>query len=149
MADAKIQIQVGSISFSGEGEGRWLSEQFDKALKNIPALVQVAPALPIEGNAPPATPAAGRASGTLASFLKLKNASTQQVRKFLATAVWLHDRERRERLGTGDVTKALSDNHQSRLSNPADCLNKNVGKGFCEKDGKQFFVTDEGRDELK
>lgn len=149
MADAKLEIKVGSISFSGEGDGKWLSDQFDKALKSIPALVQVAPPPSVERNTPPATPAAGRASGTLASFLKTKNASTHQIRKFLATAVWLHDRENRQRLGTGDITKALRENHQSRLTNAAECLNQNVRKGFCEKDGKQFFVTDEGRNELR
>jgi hypothetical protein len=71
------------------------------------------------------------------------------VRKFLATAVWLHDSRNMDRLTTGDVTKALSANRQGKLTNPSDCLNGNVKRGFCEKDGKkQFFVTDEGRTNL-
>jgi hypothetical protein len=32
MADAKIEIKVGSVSFSGEGDGKWLSEQLDKVI---------------------------------------------------------------------------------------------------------------------
>jgi len=48
-------------------------------------------------------------------------------------------------LTTGDVSKALKDSNQSRLGNPSQCLNDNVSKGYCEKDGKQFFVTQEGK----
>jgi hypothetical protein len=61
----------------------------------------------------------------------------------LATAAWLYLKGK-ERLTTSDVVKALKDNHQSRLGNPADCLNQNVGKGLCEKDGAEFFITAEG-----
>jgi hypothetical protein len=49
---------------------------------------------------------------------------------------------------TGDVTKALKGAHQSRIGNPADCLNQNVQKGYCEKDGGEFFVTDDGKQSL-
>jgi hypothetical protein len=65
------------------------------------------------------------------------------VRKFLATACWLTAKGT-ERLTTGDITKALSDNRQGKLTNAAECLNNNVTKGFCEKEGKQFYVTEEG-----
>jgi hypothetical protein len=46
------------------------------------------------------------------------------------------------------VSKALNDANQKRLGNPAECLNQNVAKGYCEKDGKQFFVTDDGKSSL-
>jgi len=65
----------------------------------------------------------------------------------LATAEWLH-RKGHKNITTRDVAKALQDNHQKRLGNPADCLNKNVSKGHCEKIGKEFFVTDDGRETL-
>jgi hypothetical protein len=83
-------------------------------------------------------------SGPLATHLKAMGATTNQVSKFLATAIWLHDKGT-AKLSTSDVTKALKDSSQSRLTNPAECLNKNVAKGYCEKDGKQFYVTEEGR----
>ena len=51
-------------------------------------------------------------------------------------------------MSTSEVTKALSENNQKGLSNPSDCLGKNVAKGFCERDGGQFFVTDAGREDL-
>lgn len=151
MAESKIEIKVGAVSFSGEGDGKWLSEQLDKILDRIPQLTKIQPT-DLEDISD------GRSNGgdehnktvtaTLPSFLGTKNAKTQQVRKFLATAIWLHDRENRARLTTSDVTKTLAENHQSRLGNPANCLNQNVKKGFCEKSGKQFFVTEDGRNEL-
>ena len=83
----------------------------------------------------------------MATFLKEKGATTKQVLKFLATAVWIESKGK-QRLSTGDITKALKDSNQSKLGNPAECLNQNVKKGFCEKDGSEFFVTTEGKDSL-
>lgn len=147
MGDARIEVRVGSVSFLGEGSEPWVSGEFEKALQRIAELAKIAPALPAELSAQ-SQPASQKTVGTLAAFLKAKNATSNQVKKFLSTAVWLHDRDRKDRLTTGDVTKALSDNQQSRLGNPSDCLNQNVGKGFCEKDGKGFYVTEEGRAEI-
>jgi len=84
---------------------------------------------------------------SLATYLKDKNSSGNQVRRFLATAGWLSKRGNAS-LKSVDVAKALSENHQSKLSNPSDCLNQNVGKGHCEKKGDGFFVTPEGWEEL-
>ncbi len=85
---------------------------------------------------------------TLATFLKQTKSKSSQVKRFLATAEWLH-RSGKEALTTRDVSSALDKNRQNKLSNPADCLNKNVTKGFCEKrTGGQFYVTDEGRKSL-
>jgi hypothetical protein len=39
---------------------------------------------------------------------------------------------------------ALAKNHQKRLANAADCLNKNVAKGYCEKTADGFFITPDG-----
>ena len=148
MAEAKIEIKVGAVSFAGEGEEKWLSQQLDKVLEKLPELAKVAPPEQMDSGSGTGSHSHRAATGTLASFHKEKNAATNQTRKFLATAAWLHDREKKSRLSTSDVTAALSTNSQSKLGNPADCLNKNVGKGFCEKDGKQFFVTEDGRAEI-
>ncbi|MFZ0959574.1 MAG: hypothetical protein WAO35_01615 [Terriglobia bacterium] len=155
MGDARIEIKVGAVSFSGEGEGKWLSEQLDKVLEKIPELANVVPARPDaeredgtreDAGKPPTT---RKLAGTLASFLREKKAATNQVRKFLATAVWLHDHGNQENLTTKDVTKALSVSKQGSLTNASNCLANNVSKGFCDKAGKkQFYVTDEGRASL-
>lgn len=150
MSEVKIQFKLGSIEFSGEGEQDWISQQLDKILQQAPQLLLIAPS---SNAGTPANGTAGHnpmgadpaiAQQPLASFLKAKNAATTQVKKFLATAVWL-EAKGKSRMGTADITKALKDANQTRLSNPADCLNQNIAKGHCEKDGAQFFVTVDGK----
>ncbi len=159
MSEAKIHIQVGSIEFSGEGEGKWVSDQLDKVFKEIPTLVKVAPVTPAEpagkhdaGAAKGAGTASHTAAGTLAAYLKEKKATTNQTRKFLATAEWIHSSDpKKEHITTSDVVKALDRNRQTALKNPSQCLNNNVEQGFCQKDSKNkklFYVTDDGRAEL-
>ncbi len=150
MSDAKIEFRLGSMSFSGEGTEGWLSAELSKTLDRIPDLAKVVPnsITDVGANAPTTTVRVQKQTGTLATFLREKGAATNQVRKFLATAAWLHDHDNKPRLTTKDVTSALSGSNQSRLTNASDCLNQNVGKGFCEKEDKQFYVTEEGRAEL-
>jgi hypothetical protein len=149
MAEAKIEIKVGAFSFTGEGTERWLSAELSKLLAKLPELVKVAPP-ESEGDPAGATAKTKKSGklGTLASFLRDKSATDSQVKKFLATAVWLHDTTGRDRLATGDVRKALKDANQPKVPNPAHALNQNVGKGLAEKDGGAFFVTDPGRTSL-
>ncbi len=154
MADSKLEIKVGSISFSGEGSGVWLSEQLDKVLKKLPELVVLAPDESAVGggkdgtSAPTVVAAHGAALGTLAAYLKSTSSTSVQVRKFLATAVWLNDTQKKDRLTTNDISTALNSNSQGKLKNASDALNQNVGKGFCVKDGKLFYVSPEGRTSL-
>ena len=157
MPDAKIEITIGTITFQAEGEQKWVADQLDKLFTNAKDLSTVAPVAPVAPVTPaphtegdghtPIKPDAGIAAKPLATFLKEKNATTNQVQKFLATAVRLESKGK-NRIATADVTKSLKDSNQTRLGNPADCLNKNVSKGYCEKDGKEFFVTQEGKDSL-
>jgi hypothetical protein len=149
MGESKIEIKIGQIMFSGQGEQEWVAKQLDKILAQAEKLVELAPASGENGGdaRKPMGKDAAIANKTLPAFLHEKNATTKQVKKFLATAVWL-EAKGQNRLTTGDVTKALNDANQKRLSNPADCLNQNVSKGHCEKDGKQFFVTDDGKNSL-
>jgi hypothetical protein len=151
MAEAKISIVLGGITFSGEGEEGWLASQLDKVLEKA-ATIPAARVRQTGDDAGSETPdtsgdTGGGEAGTLASYLTGTKSGANQVRRFLATAEWLH-KKGNKRVKTVDVTKALQDNHQKRLSNPADCLGQNVGKGHCEKVGKEFFVTDDGRTAL-
>lgn len=149
MADAKIGFTIGTISFSAEGEEAWVTKKLDEILAKIPELLEIAPEVTSQADLDPdpSTGDAKIAKKTLASFLKEKSATTVQVKKFLATSVWLHAKGNK-RLKTAQVTKALKDSNQTRIGNPADILNKNLTKGHCEKDGTQFFVTDDGKDSL-
>ncbi len=57
---------------------------------------------------------------------------------------------RKGRITTGEVTKALSQHKQGRLTNASQCLAKNVAAGKIVKDGnRQFYVSDDGFKELK
>jgi hypothetical protein len=146
MPDVKIQMKIGEVEFSGEGDQAWVGTQLDRILKAAPAIVSATPrARTSSTRSPSATEGedSNAAAQPLASFLRDKNASTNQVKKFLATAIWLGAKGK-NRLTTADVTRALKDSNQTRVGNPADCLNKNVAKGHCEKDGKEFFVTTQG-----
>jgi hypothetical protein len=147
MADGKIQVTVGSVSFSGEGDPHWLAEQLDKVLKAAPDVAALQPAAPNLSSGSIASPAGGSPAGTLASYLKAKGGDSNQNKRFLATADWLRLRNETQ-LTTAKVSRALSTNQQKRLGNPADCLNQNVRKGHCEKRGDGFFITPDGLKEL-
>ena len=152
MSDTKIQIKVGAVEFSGEGDQAWLALQLDKVLTKIPELLSIreigSGSFDTEVGGKGNDSHSGKIPKNLALFLKDKNATTVQTKKFLATAAFLQLKGS-ARQTTTDVSRALKDSNQSKLNNPSDCLNQNVTKGFCEKDGdKGFFVTDAGMSEL-
>jgi hypothetical protein len=156
MADSKLEFKVGSITFSGEGSGDWLSTRLDKILAKIPELIAVAPPEDSDtgrdshdGNKSSHSGASkAKTSQTLASYLKSTSSTSNQVRKFLATATWLHNAENKNRLATKEISEALNSHSQGKLTNAANCLNQNVTKGLCVKDGRTFYVTPDGRASL-
>lgn len=143
---AKLDVQVGNIRFNGEGEQAWLAEQFQKAME------AAATAGPLQAGSAgsvqtPSMDDGGAFTMSLAAYIRAKGAEGNQTKRFLVTADWL--RRRGQHLTTSSVAKALVENQQRRLANPADCLNKNVSKGFCEKTKDGFFITPEGLDSLR
>jgi hypothetical protein len=150
MSESKIQVKVGMVEFSGEGNQDWLAKQLDKILEKVPELLKIeiaAPEQKLSANKS-TSPTSENAPKNLAVFLKDKNATVNQTRKFLATAVFWQLKGN-DRSTTSDIAKILKDANQARLGNPSDCLAKNISKGHCEKDGsKNFFVTSEGYKEL-
>ena len=155
MAEAKINFSIGAISFSGEGEESWVATQLDKILEKVPDLVRVVPRsqsndLEVQQQKhkeASISPSEGIVKKTLATFLKEKNATTNQNKKFLATALWL-EAKGQNRIKTSDISNALKHNSQSKITNPSESLKQNVSKGYCEKDGKEFYVTEEGKASL-
>ncbi len=148
MTDAKIQIKVGAIEFMGEGDKDWLAAQLDKLLEKVNlSAAHTGGKQQGDGDHNPMAADPAIAGQPLATFLKAHNASRKQVLKFLATAVWL-EAKGKKRLTPAEVAKALKESNQTKLANPSDCLNKNVNKGYCEKDGKEFFVTEGGKNSL-
>jgi hypothetical protein len=149
----KVEFKIGSVCFSAEGDQEWVAQQLNtviEAASKAPGALDGAagePAAPVRQDHIGKTNAPETNSISLASYLKTKGADSNQTKRFLATAAWLRGRGQQE-ITSSDVSKALKDNHQNRLGNAADCLNKNVSKGFCEKSGKSFFITPEGLTEL-
>jgi hypothetical protein len=145
-AQGKIDFKIGNISFSAEGDQDWLGEQLATIMKsasNLPA-AKTASGEGILVSVTNAEEIKEPIGDSLASYLKAKGGENKQVQRFLATAAWLYRRNQKD-LNASAVAKALATNHQKGLANPADCLNQNVGKGYCEKlTGNKFFITPEG-----
>ncbi|MHC4270291.1 MAG: hypothetical protein ACYSWS_11400 [Planctomycetota bacterium] len=152
MGEAKLEIKIGELQFSGEGPQDWLSKQLDKILDQSKELIKLSPPsnsviTKSQHEAADFSGASEIVSQPLATFLKEKNATTNQVEKFLATSIWL-EAKGKNRLKTSDVSEAIKTANQTKLKNASDSLNKNVTKGLCEKDGKEFYVTQEGKNAM-
>ena len=138
----KVEIKIGGLSFSAEGDQAWLSDQLAKVIEAASKI----PAANLEQSKNISTDDRQKLAtkSSLSAYLKTKSAEKNQVARFLATAAWLFRRGQTE-LTTRAISKALTDHHQKKLTNPADCLNQNCGKGYCEKtEGNTFYITPEG-----
>jgi len=141
---SKIKIHVGDIEVEYEGPESFLDKKLTALVSQLSVLHDQ---LPKDRAKKTHHSGASSDNSTIIAILKSKSATSNQTKKFLAAAEWLHLRGQ-TRLKTGDVTKALRDNSQAKIGNPAQTLIRNVTNGHCERDGKSFFVTDEGRAEL-
>jgi hypothetical protein len=148
MAEAKIEIKAGGAEFTASGDQQWVGEQLDKFWENAGKLASIPLERPDSGGGDKGGSGkldTGIGRKSLATHLKEKGATSNQTKKFFQTAIWLGQTQGKHKITTREVTDALREAHQSRLSNPAQSLNNNVNKGYCEKDGNQFFVTEEGK----
>ena len=145
----KIRIKVGDVEVDYDGAEAFLTKKLPELVGRLrPTGSRQAPGTGGDQKPGGHTAKHQATNGSLAGYLIATKAKQNQVRKFLATAAWLQQKGN-ERVSTADVTKALKVARQGKLTNPADCLNKNVGKGHCEKDGKQFYVLEDGYELLK
>ena len=141
----KLEIKLGNLSFTGEGDQNWLTEQLQNLIASADILNKTTTATPSHHllSSASLTPDAAPQE-SLATYLKTKNADKNQNMRFLATADWLR-RRGEQNLTSTLVSRALSGNHQARLANPSDCLNQNVKRGLCEKKPSGgFFISPEG-----
>ncbi len=164
MADSKIDFSFENLHFSCEGEKDWVERQLNQVLNRIPGLVQPQAKAEFEATETDAQVIVsepekkrGRKSRRVAvevadndgenafyQFLVDKKADKNQVRKFLATAVYLYSFENQQKFSTPVVSKTLKRFSAEKLLNASDCLNKNEKKGFCIKDEKEFTLTEAG-----
>ena len=145
---AKVDIKIGALAFAGEGDKEWLAKQLDKLIQHAPSLLSIAPGPESHGDGTEHHHKAvsGGKAAPLASFLKSKNVTGDQD-KFLATAAWLHLKGT-SRLTPAVVIKAMDENDQGKVTNPSLVLKRLVKKGYCERSGAQFYVTDDGKKSL-
>ncbi len=155
MLEAKLEIRVGAVCFIGEGSEGWLTQESEKLFAKLDGRKLDAGENIASAQGLPAATAAlyeaethAKVEQTLATFLKHKEATSNQRRKFLATAPWLHDAQQKHRIATRDVTQALSANNQGRLSNASQNFIENTRAGWIVKEGNSFYVSEEGRGEL-
>ncbi len=164
MAESKIDFSFENLHFSCEGDRDWVEKQLNMVLSRIPGLNQTATAEVVEEvieeeqlerEEPKATAKRTRKAKAavvaeptnhdpLYQFLVDKKADKNQVRKFLATAVYQYAREGVEKFSTPMISKSLKAVNIEKLINASDCLNKNEKKGFCIKEDKEFVLTEAG-----
>ena len=145
MSNSKIEIKVGIVEFTGEGEQKWLSEQLDKVLAKVPELLKIELSAPNNGfgtksalnsienglnNDQPNT----IITQSLSTFLKEKKPSSRPD-LFLATAIWIHDNQGKSRIQQKDINIELKQSSQVPIPNPNQEFARNVKKGYCVKDG--------------
>ncbi len=144
----KIRMKIGGIEVDYEGTEAFLDKKFQKLIGDVSALTKEIPAVPTEnGNKNKSSNNQSDTSSSLGSFLREKKADNHNKR-FLGTAVWLQEKNNSQLIKTVDVTKVMKENKQKVSKNPSRCLAQNVDKGYCEKQGDGFYVTDEGREAL-
>jgi hypothetical protein len=171
MSASKIDFSFDNLHFSCEGDKDWVESQFKQLLGRISGLNKPDSVFKSEGSKPSVgkdtnvdvlntevkekgkrgrkpkvvtqTQVDEPAGDPLYMFLKEKAADKNQVKKFLATAVFLHS-QGEEKFSTSVISKALKVSHIEKLLNASDCLNKNEKKGFCIKDDKEFILTELG-----
>ena len=161
MADSKIEFSYDNLHFSCEGEKEWVENQLNRVLNRIPGLnppvavrkKEVTKEVPIaekvkktRGRKPKSVAESvvqESSDGPLMEFLKEKKSEKNQVRKFLAVAVYLHAHGV-EKFSTPLISNTLKNDGIEKLLNASDCLNKNEKKGFCIKEDKEFILTELG-----
>lgn len=140
---AKIEVKIGDISFTAEGEKEWLADQLEKIIESASNVKSNSASKNSEISDVSNQMDSEEFVKSLASYIREKNGDINQTQRFLATSAWLTHKGHKP-LTTALVTKALRENQQKRLSNPSDALNQNVRKGFCEKSPEGFFILPEG-----
>ena len=138
----RIQLSIGNMSFDGEGDQDWLDQHIHRLLEAF-GQSQASSSVSAVNATSDSIDRQSAPTESLASYIKSKGGDVAQIQRFLATAGWLN-RRGKENLTTSLISKALQENQQKRLGNPSDSLNKNVAQGYCEKKGKEFFITPEG-----
>lgn len=138
MSDSKIQVKVGIVEFSGEGNQDWLAKQLDKILDKIPELLKIEVGDSTNKNSQNNNSGSGRSSGggTISGLSvlniagKLSNKSGSDL--VIIAAAFLHFVEGKTSFTRDDISSAMKkatgvykDNYLSNLTKYLTQLEKN------------------------
>ena len=140
MANARIEFKIGNIEFVSEGEQEWVTDQLDKMLERLPNLEAEGKKMPVKQVTQPVVASVQPTENT---DLFTSQKTNRAIRKFLGTAVWLQSNGQ-QTIKTKEVTDALRSARQVKITNPSHQLNQNIAQGFCQKEGRGFYVTPQG-----
>lgn len=109
MSESKIQVKVGIVEFSGEGDKEWLAEQLDKILEKIPELLKIE----VASQGAPNNNGNGGGSGTgnisglsvinIASKLNCKSGPDL----IIAAAAYIHFIDKKATFSRDDISQAM------------------------------------------
>lgn len=146
----KIKISCGGFNVKYEGDEQFAKESLCSLISELKETIQTEDEVSRLSETYESKP-----DGTmrLPSFLEemasRSDRNSLEYRKFLVVAAWLH-LNKRNTLQTSDVASALRDSKINKLSNPSDCLTKNIKNGHCERlENNRFIVTQKGFQDLK
>ena len=145
----KIKISCGSFKVKYEGDEQFAKESLCSLISELKETIQTEDEASRLSETYESKPdGAMRLPSFLAKMENRSERNSLEYRKFLVAAAWLH-LNKRNTLQTSDVASALRDSKINKLSNPSDCLTKNIKNGHCERlEGNKFIVTQKGFQDL-
>lgn len=149
MSESKIQVKVGIVEFAGEGDPKWLSEQFDKILEKMPELLKIEISNPNDGNdgnlgnlgASQCTVAGGLSVLNIAGKLACKSGSDLVI----AATAYMHFVEKKNTFSRDDITttmqKATGFYKDTFRSNLTSTLARLEANGTMTKSGTLYALS--------
>lgn len=153
MSDSKINVKVGIVEFSGEGNQDWLAKQLDKILEKIPELLK------IEVGNPPLGNIDGQNGGTkqVNNSLSVLNIAGKLSSKsggdlVIAASAFLHFVEKKPNFSRDDISlnmkKATGIYKDSFLANLTTTLAGMEKNGSLLKNGNTYSLSTSKVNEL-
>lgn len=107
MSESKIQVKVGIVEFSGEGDPEWLASQLDKILEKIPELLKIEVSSTARSNGSGANNGTGSISGLSVTNIAGKLNSKSGADLIIAAAAYLHFIEKKEAFSRDEISQTM------------------------------------------
>lgn len=108
MSESKIQVKVGIVEFSGEGDKQWLAEQLDKILEKIPELLKIEVNQGTQNNN---GNGGGSGTGNISGLSVINIASKLNCKSgpdlIIAAAAYIHFIDKKASFSRDDISQAM------------------------------------------